>query len=177
MHVPLFLTLRIPPCPMHQVGVSATPEPALEPLSQGSADTLNSMDGGCQLKSNPALKRYLDSNREESDLPKSPRSQGKRLEELWERRAFISEQLEVQDQHWLPAPIPKMCNLLTWRNCCVCYWSLWVLSNLFVIGPKHYFRLYRILSSCNLLGKINTWFYSSHFLEITTGIISQLLLH
>lgn len=40
-------------------------------------------------------------------------------------------------------------------------------QNSLVKEPEHYIRWRGILSSCDLLGKINTWHYSSRFFQIT----------
>lgn len=54
---PAFLTLRTPRSPTHQIGLSTTPEAALESLSQDNADKLNSTDGGHQLTSTDSEKK------------------------------------------------------------------------------------------------------------------------
>lgn len=48
-------------------------------------------------------------------------------------------------------------------------------QNSLVKDHKHYIRWRQILSSCDLLGKINAWHYSSHFFEITKELCLLLL--
>jgi len=64
----VFLTLSTPQRSTPQIGVSATPELALEPLSQGNADTFNSMDGGHQLKLTPEIKNTLIAEKNQTYL-------------------------------------------------------------------------------------------------------------